>query len=719
MLFFYVIFLKEKRPDRCECEHGMQTKVYACGCRKRAGIHIARRIGDSVVTLIADISSTNCMYCVTLLNREKKVTKSSTSVRRQRTGRHCLYRHCCGIVSAEKLMKRRRSKQSCARLRITHDTVSDRWKICNQNSYDDNINTADVTNNDKKIGEEIVIKPEEVNMLEKHEEDIVNECTCDVVDANVKSAEVEVNSEEEICSELCANEADPKHKISIDYSCISLDYNVSRSSPLCSNTKCEESKCYDKKFNEVSRSSLESQIVKDVDNEQYSSKRIRRKASETQRKNSLCKITEILSDEELIENINSDVCKCPSRGIMKQSQSDTSFSETIITHNCIDSILYRELRKKCVSAVKKKLSIDCINAIRNIATKSHQESDINNDILKDFSDDARVCTAKQKEKYNSKCFVNKHRSNSRLQKRCIRREVETGSALPVTWQKSAMNYKKKFECKNCSRDTKIRNRNGPQWNAANKEFPLKFHPCAAQAQNKMLPGNFQWQKNNYTLDNVKLKKKIDALLDRKLILARETCGAKYRQQFPQCKEKPTMVLFRNKRSNGPRDLENFENSTLSGCSSSTTSTQYTKSSVRDSRVVCRCPPYKTSRFAMTFKDRHKQGKYRIDRSSLFSSSSSLSSSKRCHSWTALSRDSVYHKQEPISSSSRASTSLSTDKEGYDFGRCNIDQTMKTGIIRDLRKNQRLWARPRFREQERKKTIYMDEHHVTWDMKHAY
>ncbi|XP_050590304.1 uncharacterized protein LOC126922095 isoform X3 [Bombus affinis] len=55
MLFFYVVFLKEreysclckprarellrrkgeKRSDRCDCREGAQIKTYACGCKKR------------------------------------------------------------------------------------------------------------------------------------------------------------------------------------------------------------------------------------------------------------------------------------------------------------------------------------------------------------------------------------------------------------------------------------------------------------------------------------------------------------------------------------------------------------------------------------------------------------------------------------------------------------------------------------------------------------
>lgn len=298
---------------------------------------------------------------------------------------------------------------------------------------------------------------------------------------------------------------------------------------------------------------------------------------------------------------------------------------------------------------------------------------------------------------------------------------------------------------------------------------MKFNPYSLQSQYKILsasshtlkfnPYSSKSQKNNYRRENSKLKKNIDSLFDREYILAQETRCVKCRPLLPQCKEKPTLVLFKNKRSGEPRSLDEskYENSTRSAYNTSTTSTQFTENS--SNRVACQCPLYK-SQYAINFKDRFKHDKQnsRFGRSSLFSSPSSLSSSKRHHSWTAMSQDSFCHKQKPISSSSctniqrwkrrspknaketstypsstSSSTSLSTYKKGCEFERINdIDQTMYTVLkgsndmlgeeisnIRELKKNRKLWKRPRFREHEKKRAIYMNERHVRWNIKHTY
>ncbi|XP_054011345.1 uncharacterized protein LOC128894000 isoform X2 [Hylaeus anthracinus] len=612
-----------------------------------------------------DISSTNCVCCVTLLNQKRKVTASTTNVRRKRPGRHCLYRHCSGIVCAEKMMKKRKYKQPCAHLRVTQDILPDYWKICSKTddneteNHAENVNIIDVINSDTKNCEGIMIK----------------------------------SKEKETSTKLYLNKIDSKQKTSIDCPCVSVDYNASQASRY-SETKCKETQCFDNKSDKAPQRISELEIVTDIcaDNDKYSLQRISGNTSETQRKSSLCKITEIFTDEELIENVDSNIHRVGrSKIIKKQSQSDTSFSETIITDNCIDSILYRELRKKCASMIKKKLSMNRIKPnVKSRDIQSHRESDIDTEIV-DFINDAQTFSTKQRGKYNSKRFENKHRSISKLHK------------LPTAWRNSAMNHKKKFHCESCCCDIKSRayNCNDPQWKTAKKEV---------------------------TLD-------------------REIHCAKYKPQFLQHKEKPTTILFKNKRSSEQRCVKEskFENSTDSACSPATTSTQFTERSVRENRFICRCSPYESLHYAMAFKDRCKQDQHKIGRSLLLSSSSSLTSSKRCHSWTALSQDSARYKREPISSSSctniqkckrkgsrnakRTSSypssnssstslvSLSTYKKSNDFGR---NQCLEPrGNIRESIKSRRLWRRPRFRKQEKKKTIYVGERHITWDVKRAY
>lgn len=382
-------------------------------------------------------------------------------------------------------MKRRKHKQPCTHLRVTQDIISNCWKIYNKNNNGElkndtnDVDTIDIINNNNKIREAILTKSKETVQVHKSKEKIINECSCNVLDVDVKPIEVEVGSEdmqnymgypkEEISSKLCVNEADSKQKISIDYSCISVDCNGSDLSLRSSENIHEENQCFNKKLDETPPQSIpESQIVKiSCDNETYSPKHVSQSAFGTQRKSSLGKITEVLSDEELIENIDSNVYKPYSRRMKKQSQSDTSFSETIITDNCMDSILYRELRKRCIPTNRKKHSLNSIKDTESIElkssfkssnTKSYQESDIDTENIGNFSDDARILSEKHKQNYNSKKrSMNKHQLISRCQKKCLQREIEIGSTFPTAWQKVGINYKRtsKFRCENCSCDAKL------------------------------------------------------------------------------------------------------------------------------------------------------------------------------------------------------------------------------------------------------------------------
>lgn len=298
-------------------------------------------------------------------------------------------------------------------------------------------------------------------------------------------------------------------------------------------------------------------------------------------------------------------------------------------------------------------------------------------------------------------------------------------------------------------------RNSSPWNSARKDCPLKFNPCFVQPQCRIPATSSRSKKNTCPRDSVRSRKSIDSAFDRKLTLAYETRCAKYKPQLAQCKEKPTLVIYKNKRSNEAREEMRCENSTHSAYSS-TTSTECTESSVGGNRVACRCPSYRSSYCTTTSTDRYKHSRYntRVGRNSLLSSSS-LSSVNRHHHWTILSQDSLYQKRKPISSfcmnveacmkrssrnkkrtstypsstsSSSSLMSLSTFKEDLEI--TNTDQTIYHASTRDDRlfgeeagsfeestKCQRLWKRPKYRGQANKRTVYTDERRVTWDIKH--
>ena len=238
--------------------------------------------------------------------------------------------------------------------------------------------------------------------------------------------------------------------------------------------------------------------------------------------------------------------------------------------------------------------------------------------------------------------------------------------------------------------------------------------------------NLQSQKSNYQCECLKTKKKYDSIINRKFLLSRDVDSLKSKSQA----EKPTLdFIFRNRRSNRSR------NSTNSLYSSSITSTTTGERPIHDNLNRYQHSTYKSSRYTMPSNDQYKNNKNstEIDSSCLLSSSSSLSSSRRCHSWTVLPQNSIYHKQEePISSSSctnihswrrypvnekRTSTylsstscslsSLSTFRDYY------LDETEK-----ETRQIQKLWRKPKFRSQK-KKIIYTDERHVRWNVKNTY
>ena len=253
-----------------------------------------------------------------------------------------------------------------------------------------------------------------------------------------------------------------------------------------------------------------------------------------------------------------------------------------------------------------------------------------------------------------------------------------------------------------------------------------MHPYASTQPRHNISRNLQSQKSNYQCECLKTKKKVESVISRKFLLSRDVDSLKSKQQA----EKPTLdFIFKNRRSNRSR------NSTNSLYSSSITSTATGEKPIRDNLNTYQHSTYKSSRYAMPSNDQYKSNKNStdIDSTCLWSSSSSLSSSRRCYSWTLLPQNSIYHKREPISSSSctnirrwkrrypvnekRASTylsstscslsSLSTFRDYY------LDETEK-----ETRQIQKSWRKPKFRPQK-KKIIYTDERHVRWNVKNTY
>lgn len=164
----------------------------------------------------------------------------------------------------------------------------------------------------------------------------------------------------------------------------------------------------------------------------------------------------------------------------KRSQSETSFAETFVPDNCVDSILYRELREK-----REKLSRDCAQADRYVDSKLswklnegkmdnvHLRRTINVDgIVNNFSDNARVPSLTQNRKYNLKHSINKFQSASRLPGKSSSRKIETNagilqrSIIPVGCCAKTITQKQpKFLCKNCCCHAKL----------VTSIFNMKFH----------------------------------------------------------------------------------------------------------------------------------------------------------------------------------------------------------------------------------------------------
>lgn len=246
----------------------------------------------------------------------------------------------------------------------------------------------------------------------------------------------------------------------------------------------------------------------------------------------------------------------------------------------------------------------------------------------------------------------------------------------------------------------------------------------------MLDTRLRSPRKNYPCECLKTKKKPELMADHEFILSCETHSVKCKPQSLLSKEKPTLVIFRNRKSNKSR------NSTNSAYSSSIISTG-TERSIRNNLVTCRCSAYKSSYYKMPTSDRYKyMYSTKIDPTSpSLSSSSSASSTKRCHSLAILSQNSVYHKQEPISSSSctnverwrkrysgnekRTSTYLSSTPCSCSLSSLSTFRDYSFDEAdRETRHGKKLCCKPISRAQK-KKIIYRDEHHVRWNIKNTY
>ncbi|CAL7949837.1 unnamed protein product [Xylocopa violacea] len=633
-------------------------------------------------------------------------------------------------------MRRRRNRHPCVHLHISQDAISDYWKVCDKSVH--NTNGINDENLDEKCTD---TKRNTIKVIHQCREEIVNECNRDVKNGGKKediSKEDSKSIEKLISLEPCTNEEDSQKTLCICANKPCSDCNISRFSPRLIAKKEEN-----KKLEQIKKS----YVSKDIYNDdiKLSSKCINEGASNTMEKQlNLCDINTIDAQSSLKKTSNK-----------RRSQSDTSFGEMIIADNCVDSILYNELRKKCGSSVKKNLSQDYLEIDKTIELnftpksrlqstqrmKSHQKLDELNKIVTDFSDDIRTFTFIQKQKDNSKHSVNNHQSTSSLQGKLPSRTFEIASGvqqkntIPVTSYKKKVNMGKlqKFLCRNCYCNAKVDTCNDSQWNNCRKQsLPQSQSYSPSQSRYKAWSTNVQSQRSNYPCACcLKSREKTDSIIYRKISSPRETHSAKGKLQSLQCKEKPTLVIFKN------RKLSRSRNSTNSPHSSSITSSGTVGKSLPNNSVNCRCPSYKASRYTIPASSGYKYSKNDtiIEPTSLFSSSSSLSRSKRCHSWIALSQNSAYS-QEPISSSScmkfqrwrrtypeyekrrslyPASTSCSCSLSSMETLRdvYNLEETDC-----ELR-SRKLWRKPRLYEQKKKKMIHMDERHVRWNIKKAY
>lgn len=322
-------------------------------------------------------------------------------------------------------MKRRKNRQHCVHLRLSHDVISDHWRIYDKSMHNNKDNIKDRKENS-------VSNEEIINMLHMHKGEISNEISCSTEEKESKKNILE------------------KDKKNIELKS-TFNRNIPRLSPRIFETRCEENKNFEK-----------SNILKDIRNDiKYPLKCINENILE--KKNSSHRTNKIDTPRECLRKTSNK----------KFLSNDLNFSKTIITDNCMNSILYHDLRKK-YTPIKNKLSKDYLEIDKvvefNLSSEvedaekinAHQELDVGK-IMNNFLNDVQVFPFKQKQKCNLKHSINKHQfSNSRLQKKYSSRSNKIGSNMvqqktfPTLWYKN-MKQKKlsKFFCQNCNCNTKL------------------------------------------------------------------------------------------------------------------------------------------------------------------------------------------------------------------------------------------------------------------------
>nr|XP_034177245.1 uncharacterized protein LOC117602844 isoform X2 [Osmia lignaria] len=635
-----------------------------------------------------DILLINCMCCSTLHDQRTKLADSSTSVRKKRLRRNCLFRHCSGTVYPQKFMKRRRRKHPCVRIRVSQDMVVDYWKTC------DKLEPGTSNVNDAKMHEKRVdAEDKNIKVLQKSEKEIANKGVSNMNSFENEEKQKDVGKED---LELCRDKTDSESKTLLESLCVckekaSIDYNSSKLSEIEHNVELNQTFCQC-----VNKQNISAEVA-NISRKKHWPKCFSKGTPEVHANDTVCRTEKIDAD------------KYSSRKtLFKESESDTSISESMITDNGMDSILYRELRKKCVENRK------------NIDEKTE-----------DLFDNVSSFFSRQKQKCKSKRFVNKHRFH--WKDTCSITDRQNDDTL----QKK--NLSKHFS-QNCFCTA---NYNSSRESSYSKLRP--YHRCKVFTN---------LRKNNCPCEHVNTKKKKNNNHS-----VTKTRPSKYTAQSLRYKEKPTLIIFKNNKSNRSKILEEtkFDNSTYSSSySSSTILTDITVNSLQDDPVVCWYPHYKSSRYvSSTSPQKYSKYNTRINPSELVSSSSCLSSSKRCHSSAIMSQNSVYNEQRSVSSfsssctriprwerrypriekrtkicysspsSSCSLTSLSTYRDNYNLERSNINQTtcnrvMKrlTDEVKELKETQKSWRRPRCCEQEGR-IIYTDKPHVAWNLKNTY
>ena len=324
-------------------------------------------------------------------------------------------------------MKKRKNRQHCVHLRVSHDVISDHWRIYDKSMHNNKDNIKD--------GKENSVSNEEIiNVLHMQKGEISNEISCDTEE---KEGKKDISEKDKRNIELKST----------------FNRDIPRLSPRILEARCEENKNFEK-----------SNILKDIRNDiKYPLKCINENILE--KRNSSHKINKIDTPRECLRKTSNK----------KFLSNDLNFGKTIITDNCMNSILYHDLRKKYTPNIKNKLSKDYLEIDKvvefNLSSEMEDAENINarqeldvDKIMNNFLSDVQVFPFKQKQRCNLKHSINKHQfSNSRLQKKYSSHSNKIGSNMvqqktfPALWYKNTMKQKKlsKFFCQNCNCNAKL------------------------------------------------------------------------------------------------------------------------------------------------------------------------------------------------------------------------------------------------------------------------